>query len=123
MSSWATLLALSGFRYDGVEKAVSARPLVNQGNFSSFWSAGTAWGSFSLHTQGGRTRFSLSVAEGSLACRKVSIRAQKAPSGGSTGKIRNKPLRYKVQQEGDEVSFVFTPDVTLNASDQLALML
>ena len=123
MSSWATLLALSGFRYDGVEKAVSARPLVNQGDFSSFWSAGTAWGNFSLRTQGGRTRFSLSVAEGSLACRKVSIRAQKAPSGGSTGKIRNKPLPYKVQQEGDEVSFVFTPDTTLNASDQLALTL
>jgi uncharacterized protein (DUF608 family) len=123
MSSWAILLALSGFRYDGVEKAVSARPVVNQGNFSSFWSAGTAWGNFSLHTQGGRTRFSLSVAEGSLACRKVSIRAQKAPSGGSTGKVRNKPLPYKVQQQGDEVSFVFTPDVTLNASDQLALTL
>lgn len=123
MSSWAPLLALSGFRYDRAEKAVSARPLVNHDNFSSFWSAGMAWGSFSLHTQGGRTRFRLSVAEGSLACRKVSIRAQKAPSGGSTGKIHNKPLPYTVQQEGDEVSFVFTPDVTLNASDQLALTL
>jgi uncharacterized protein (DUF608 family) len=123
MASWAPLLALSGFRYDGTEKAVVARPLVNQENFSSCWSAGTAWGSFSQRTQGGKTRFTLSVAEGSLACRKVTLRAQKASVGASTGKVRNRPLPYKVQHEGGEVTFVFTPDVTLNASDQLALTL
>jgi uncharacterized protein (DUF608 family) len=121
MSSWAPLLTLSGFRYDGIEKAVAARPLVNQDSFSSFWSAGMGWGSFSQHTQGGRTRFSLSVTEGSLACRKVTIRAQKSNGTESTGKIRNKPLPYKVEQDGDEVTFVFTPEFTLNAGDQLAL--
>jgi non-lysosomal glucosylceramidase len=123
MSSWAPLLALSGFRYDGIEKAVAARPLVRHDNFSSFWSAGTAWGSFSQHTQAGKTRFNLSVAEGKLAFGKVTIRAQKAAGGESTGKIRNKPLPYKVQQDGDEVTFLFTPEVTLNAGDQLALTL
>ncbi|HXH51596.1 MAG TPA: GH116 family glycosyl-hydrolase [Terriglobia bacterium] len=123
MSSWAPLLALSGFRYNGIEKAVAARPLVQHDNFSSFWSAGTAWGSFSQHTQGGKTRFNLSVAEGKLAFGKVTIRAQKAAGTASTGKIRNKPLPYKVQQDGDEVTFLFTPEVTLNAGDQLALTL
>jgi uncharacterized protein (DUF608 family) len=123
MSSWAPLLVLSGFRYDAIGKAVSARPLVEHGNFSSFWSGGTAWGSFSQHPQGGKTRFNLSVAEGKLAFRKVTIRAQKSAGSASTGKIRNKSLRYKVEQDGDEVTFVFTPDVTLNAGDQLALTL
>jgi non-lysosomal glucosylceramidase len=123
MSSWAPLLALSGFRYNGIEKAVVARPLVQHDNFSSFWSAGTAWGSFSQHMQSGKTRFNLSVAEGKLAFGKVTIRAQKPAAGESTGKIRNKPLPYKVQQDGDEVTFLFTPEVTLNAGDQLALTL
>ena len=123
MSSWAPLIALSGFRYDGIEKAVAAMPLVEHDNFSSFWSAGTAWGSFSQRMQGGKTRFTLSVVEGELACRKVTLRAQKTAGGASTGKVRNKPLPYKVEHEGDEITFVFTPEVTLNGGDQLALTL
>ncbi|TAM82563.1 MAG: hypothetical protein EPN47_07835 [Acidobacteria bacterium] len=121
MSSWAPLLALSGFRYDGIEKAVVARPLVEHENFSSFWSTGTAWGSFSQRTQSGKTRLDLSVAEGNLACRKLTMRAQKAATSALTVKIRNKPLAYKVRQESGEVTFVFTPDVTLSAGDQLVL--
>ncbi len=123
MSSWAPLIALSGFRYDGIEKAVAARPLVEHDNFSSFWSAGTAWGSFSQRMQGGKTRFTLSVVEGNLACRKVALRAQKTVGSTSTGKIRNKPLPHKVEHEGDEITFLFTPEVTLDAGDQLALTL
>jgi non-lysosomal glucosylceramidase len=123
MASWAPLVALSGFRYFGTENAVVAKPLVNHEDFSSFWSAGTAWGSFSQHTQGSKTRFTLSVAEGSLACRRVTLRAKKATAGASTGKIHNKALPYKLQHEGDEVTFVFTPDVTLEGGDQLALTL
>ncbi len=123
MSSWAPLIALSGFRYDGIEKAVVAHPLVEHDNFSSFWSAGTAWGSFSQRMQGEKNRFTLSVVEGKLACKRVTLRAQKTAGSSSAGKVRNKPLPYKVEQEGDEVTFVFTPEVTLNGGDQLALTL
>jgi non-lysosomal glucosylceramidase len=123
MSSWAPLIALSGFRYDGIEKAVFAHPLVEHDNFSSFWSAGTAWGSFSQRMQGGITRFTLSVVEGALACRRVTLRAQQPAGAASTGKVRNKPHPYKVEREGDEIAFVFTPEVTLNGGDQLALTL
>jgi len=123
MSSWAPLLALSGFRYHGAEKAVVAQPLVEHDNFSSFWSAGTAWGSFFQRRQAGRTRFVLSVAEGKLACRKVTLRAPKEAGPKPTGKVGNKPAPYKVQQQGDEITFVFTPEVALEAGDQLALTL
>ncbi len=123
MASWAPLLALSGFRYDGVEKSVAALPLLNPDNFSSFWSAGTAWGSFSQHKQGEKVRFTLSVMEGSLACRKVTVRARKAAGSASTGKIGNKSLPYQIQQKGEEVTFVFTPEVKLKAGDQLAMTL
>ncbi len=123
MASWAPLLVLSGFRYDGIEKHVVAKPLVNHGHFSSFWSTGTAWGSFSQRLQGEKMRFTLSVVEGKLGCRTVSVRARNAIRSESTGRVRNKPLPYKLQQEGDEVSFAFTPEVTLHAGDQLALTL
>lgn len=121
MSSWAPLLALSGFRYSGTERRVVAEPLVNQNHFSSFWSTGTAWGTFSQQKQDEKTRFNLSVAEGSLKFQKVTVSARKATQGTSTGKIRNKSLPFKIQQNGEEVTFVFTPEVTLHAGDQLEM--
>ena len=44
MSSWAILLALSGFRYDMVKERVSFKPVINQEDFLTFWSTGKAWG-------------------------------------------------------------------------------
>jgi len=46
MSSWAVLLALSGFRYDMVEGRISFKPVINQENFFTFWSTGKAWGTY-----------------------------------------------------------------------------
>ncbi len=47
LASWAVLLALSGYDYDGIEKIISFDPRINQDNFSCFWSCGTGWGNFS----------------------------------------------------------------------------
>jgi uncharacterized protein (DUF608 family) len=44
LSSWAVLLALSGFEYDGANKSIGFNPVVSQENFSSFWSTGSGWG-------------------------------------------------------------------------------
>jgi len=44
MSSWAVLLALSGFKYDMGKKTISFKPAINKENFSTFWSTGKAWG-------------------------------------------------------------------------------
>src|SRR5512146_393432 len=52
MAGWAPLLALGGFHYHGPGKAVVAQPAAGRENFSSFWSTGTGWGSFSQEQQG-----------------------------------------------------------------------
>lgn len=44
MASWALLLALSGFKYDMYKGKISFAPVINQDDFSTFWSTGTAWG-------------------------------------------------------------------------------
>ena len=36
MSSWAVMLALSGFDYDGVERSISFAPRVNKENFKTY---------------------------------------------------------------------------------------
>jgi uncharacterized protein (DUF608 family) len=47
MAAWAALLAVSGFRYHGVDQSVSVTPRPGSKDFFSFWSTGTAWGTFS----------------------------------------------------------------------------
>jgi hypothetical protein len=46
MASWSILLALSGFEYDGVQHMIGFEPKLNEDNFSTFWSCGTAWGNY-----------------------------------------------------------------------------
>lgn len=44
MASWGLLLALSGFKYDMLKGTISFKPVINEDNFTSFWSTGKAWG-------------------------------------------------------------------------------
>ncbi len=74
MASWSGLLALSGFRYRGPERHVVAAPPVHVGEFRSFWSAGSGWGSFAL-SRAPRSRLRVSVSEGSLGVRHVEFPA------------------------------------------------
>ena len=49
MASWAGMVALSGFHYNGVQTSLRVQPRVNAQNFKCVWSTGTGWGSFA-HT-------------------------------------------------------------------------
>ncbi|HSF14736.1 MAG TPA: GH116 family glycosyl-hydrolase [Vicinamibacteria bacterium] len=44
LASWSLLLALSGFRYSGPERAIAFSPKIEQRRFVTFWSAGPGWG-------------------------------------------------------------------------------
>ena len=48
MASWAVLLALSGFQYDGTQGFIAFSPKISEDDFSTFWSCGSAWGSFEI---------------------------------------------------------------------------
>ncbi|NRF95874.1 hypothetical protein HQN89_34250 [Paenibacillus frigoriresistens] len=47
MSSWGLLVALSGFEFDMTRKQMKFAPAIEQDQFTSFWSTGVAWGTFS----------------------------------------------------------------------------
>ena len=76
MASWSSVVALSGFDYDGSREAVIAVPRLPHRTFRSFWASGTGWGEFSYApgTRGG-TFFTLRVLAGNLRCRSVEITA------------------------------------------------
>jgi len=46
LASWAVLLALSGYQYDGTSDSIAFSPKINRDNFYTFWSCGNGWGSF-----------------------------------------------------------------------------
>ncbi len=99
MASWAALLALSGFRYDGVEKRVEIKPRVDAENFSSFWSSGNSWGSLSQRIRSSTAEVELKVVKGSLRVRSAVL--------GPTGKSARSPMMKLGTQ-------VFTPIVRRN---------
>ncbi|WP_274362012.1 GH116 family glycosyl-hydrolase [Paenibacillus thermotolerans] len=47
MSSWGLLVALSGFEYDMARGTMKFDPVLSKDNFSTFWSTGKAWGTYS----------------------------------------------------------------------------
>jgi uncharacterized protein (DUF608 family) len=73
MASWSAIVALSGFQYSGVAKSLALSPLVNRDAFRGFWSAPTAWGAFEQTKTPAGYRVAVTVAEGVLACRSISL--------------------------------------------------
>jgi len=82
MSAWSGVVALSGFEYHAPRKRASITPRIDvgTGKFTCFWSAGSAWGTFTHAADGGRRRVTIAVTEGSLALRSVALAP--GPAGG-----------------------------------------
>jgi uncharacterized protein (DUF608 family) len=66
MASWGVLLALSGFKYDMTRGEVNFNPRINDDNFTSFWSTGTAWGTYKQNIKDGDLVKTLQVLHGSI---------------------------------------------------------
>jgi non-lysosomal glucosylceramidase len=69
LSSWALLLALSGYQYHGPRGHLRFAPRVAQDNFRCLFTAGSAWGSVAI--QG--TRAALTLQGGKLRLRTLEI--------------------------------------------------
>jgi non-lysosomal glucosylceramidase len=66
MSSWALVIALSGFHYSGVEGRLTLTPRVSGPKFRSFWTAPSGWGSFAQSRSALGLETQLMTEEGSL---------------------------------------------------------
>jgi len=119
MAAWSGILALSGFRYDGPNAAVSALPPIRPQAFRSFWSTATAWGTFSYsHSAGAPTAFHLHVLAGSLNCRTCAIQA---PAGKSSAHVGAREIDHQMNRQRDTATFHFAEPLTLFQGDELRL--
>jgi uncharacterized protein (DUF608 family) len=121
MSAWSGLVALSGFRYNGVAKSVIAAPRVRQASISCFWSTGTGWGTFSRAPQDAGTRFTLAVTRGKLPCSSVEFEA--AAGAKSSASLGAKSIAHEVRVRNRRATFTFSEALELTAGDRLVLSL
>jgi hypothetical protein len=69
MSAWSNVIAFSGFDYHGATKAISLMPKTQAPDFTSFFSTGLGWGTFSIASGG----VELAVTEGTLPLRSIRL--------------------------------------------------
>jgi len=72
MASWAAVLALTGFRYSGVEKSIEFAAAEKAS--TAFWSNGYAWGTCRQVRVGKGVRVELAVLYGSLTLKRLTIK-------------------------------------------------
>ncbi|HWR52820.1 MAG TPA: GH116 family glycosyl-hydrolase [Bryobacteraceae bacterium] len=118
MAAWSGMLALSGFRYDGPEQAIIATPRIAQANFRSFWSTGTAWGTFTSSRTKEGSRVALKVLAGRLDCRSCEI---KSAAGATSAAVNGKPISHHAARKGAAAIFRFDRTLTLEPGSELVV--
>jgi uncharacterized protein (DUF608 family) len=113
MSSWSSVVALSGFEYDGGQEAVTAVPRLPHRAFRSFWASGTGWGEFSYASgRGDGTFFTLSVLSGNLRCRSILVRGV-----GEGTRLRVGDKEYPHSKTGVGTSMLLKAEQTITIAE------
>ena len=73
MANYNALLALSGFRYSGVEKALWLAPQVHQDDFRVFFSVEGGWGTVGQEIGGDRGKATVAVEQGAIRLRTLHL--------------------------------------------------
>jgi len=115
MSSWSAIVALGGFSYDGATASVVAAPRISPGDFRSFWSTGTGWGTFSLRRRAGGAVFALEVLAGTLTCRSCEIAAPGAAASVLSG---GTSVESRVERRNERLVATFAKTLRLAAKDE-----
>lgn len=116
MASWSSIIALSGFQFDGTKAAIVAVPRVAHNEFQSFWSTGTGWGIFSYKSAGRGTALTIRVLAGQLACQSCVVSGT-----GATASVRigNKTHAHTIEQHNDRTVFSLNEKTLLAEGDEM----
>jgi uncharacterized protein (DUF608 family) len=113
MAAWSSVLALSGFRYHGPTRAVTAVPRIPREKFNCFWSTAMGWGTFS--TGAG---LEIRVLHGSLECASCEF-----AGSGATGRVSldGSAVDHRVQRSGSHAVFLLAETLNIGAGSVLRL--
>ena len=119
MASWTSLVALSGFAYNGVNGSVVAVPRMPHREFHCFWATGTGWGTFSYaRSSRGGTVFTLEVLAGTLPHRSYEITAAGTVS---SVRLEDKAVAHVMERHGERCVIRFAESITLHEGSALRI--
>jgi uncharacterized protein (DUF608 family) len=116
LSSWALLLAYSGFAYDATKQAIDFAPAVS-GDFRCLFSTGTGWGTFSREA----TEACIELRYGTLWLSRLGLRVATGVTIQET-RVNGSPLATQVQADGERTRLTFEL-VKLAAGDVITVSL
>lgn len=122
MSSWSVLLALSGYQYDGVAKHITFAPRIAPGRFKSFFSTGSAWGTFSQRQIGKRHIARLEVLFGEQTLKTLSLALYGKAPRRVTATLNGKPLDVTTATSDDKLVLTFLSPIQANAGSTLEVV-
>jgi non-lysosomal glucosylceramidase len=118
MSSWSSVVALSGFHYEGDRGHVMALPQLAQANFQCFWATGTGWGTYSLKRTPAGVRFSLKVLAGSLPCQSCTLAA---PGSRATARVGAKRITARLEKGNAQATVYLAEPLQLREGEPLEI--
>jgi hypothetical protein len=117
MSSWSSVVALSGFHYEGDRGQVIALPRLPHEHFRCFWATGTGWGTYSLkRTQSGTVQFTIKPLAGTLPCRSCTLAA---PGSRVTVQVEGKKVTAHLEKDKEQTTVHLEEPVELQEGEQL----
>jgi hypothetical protein len=118
MAAWSGLLALSGFRYDGPQSALTVLPVASGRTFRCFWSTARGWGLFSREQTAAGTILRIRVDNGKLASKEITLRA----TGASTrATLAGRAVPHTSGASKGLRTFRFESPVSLKEGEELVL--
>jgi len=113
MASWSVLLALSGCEYDGVTKHIGFAPRITPEKFRSFFSTGSAWGTFSQRKTGRKHAVQIKVLYGEQTLKTLSLAYDGKPLRDVSAKLEGKSLDVAVTTDNGKLVLSFPSPVEM----------
>jgi len=117
MASWAVMLALSGYQYDGIEHFMAFSPKIQMNDFATFWSAGSGWGGF--HIKANQSQ--LTVEYGHLKIKKFGVAKDYAFRSIQNIRLNSQVVNAKLETQEDLVMVILDKPVELKKGDTLSI--
>ena len=119
MSAWSSMVALSGFHYEGDRAHVIAMPRLAHDNFHCFWATGTGWGTYSLkRTQSGGVQFTIQTIAGILPCKSCTLAV---PGSRATAQVGAKKISTRVEKSKEQTTVYLAEPTQLREGEQLEI--
>jgi uncharacterized protein (DUF608 family) len=124
MSTWALIIALSGFHYSGVERKLTLTPRVRAQNFRCFWSLPSGWGRFSQTVTAPSHAVEVETLEGSMALNSLALGGNgKRTRKKVSARIGTESLAATLREEGNLRLVAFDREVRIVPGQTLAVKL